>query len=91
VIPERALQLFCSTSASLFVTMAKEWEPGLVTITGPEDWDRAIIHLWGDGIREFSRAFPHILADRSCQSGPQHTIHLLPDTRKTGDKFENVA
>lgn len=44
--------------------MAKTWEPGLAIITRSEDWDRAIMHLWGDSINEFKRAFPHLFPER---------------------------
>ena len=69
--------------------MAKNWEPGLAEITGPEDWDRAIVHLWGDNINEFKRAFPHLLKAHSSPNKSEARLYDFP--KSSSDSNHNAA
>ena len=69
--------------------MAKNWEPGLAEITGPEDWDRAIVHLWGESVNEFKRAFPHLLKSPSPPNKSEARLYDFP--KPSNDSSRNAA
>lgn len=69
--------------------MAKNWEPGLAEITEPEDWDRAIVHLWGESVNEFKRAFPHLI--QSSSPSPKTEARLYDFPKSPSDSNSSVA
>ena len=66
--------------------MAKNWEPGLAVITGPEDWDRAILHLWGDNVNEFQRAFPHLVKSSSSPNKSKAKLYDFPKSPSNSNR-----
>lgn len=34
-----------------------EMEPGIAVITGPDDWEKATLHLWGVSLLEIRQLF----------------------------------
>ncbi len=71
--------------------MSETWKRGVVTITGPEDWDRAIVHLWGDSLKEFKRAFPHLLTHAETPTSIRRELHMFPEARNKGLRLERNA
>lgn len=46
--------------ASIFLM---EMERGIAEITGPDDWEKATLHLWGRTRAELNRLFHTVLLD----------------------------
>ena len=42
------------------INFVMEMEPGVATITGPEDWEKATLHLWGVTLAELSCLFHNV-------------------------------